>query len=375
MGEAEIDFIKGAFENNWIAPVGPHIDAFEKDIENYIGNDCHVAAVNSGTSALHLALILLGIGPGDEVLCQSMTFSASANPIVYQGAKAVFVDSEEQSWNISPLFLEQAIKDRIKKGKKPSAIIVVHLYGMPAAMAEIVTIAQNYEIPLIEDAAEALGSCYKKRMLGTFGDMGIYSFNGNKIITTSAGGALVSKNNVWIDRAKFLATQAKDNLPYYQHSTIGYNYRMSNICAGIGRGQITKIELRVMQRRNNFEFYKKHLSDIPEISFHKEPDADYHSNRWLSTILIEPGTVTKEHIIATLAKQNIEARCTWKPMHLQPVFKDCPYYGEDIAEHVFENGLCLPSGSNLTGEDRELIVRQLRTCFLNVSNAAFYTHY
>ena len=368
MGGAEMEFIKDAFENNWIAPIGPNVDSFEKDIENYIGNDCYVAALNSGTSALHLALILLGIGRGDEVLCQSMTFSASANPIVYQGAKPVFVDSEKQSWNISPSYLEEAIRDRIKKGKKPSAMIVVHLYGMPAAMDEIINIAQYYEIPVVEDAAEALGSSYKKRKVGTFGDMGIYSFNGNKIITTSAGGTLVSKNSEWIKRAKFLATQAKDNSPHYQHSVTGYNYKMSNICAGIGRGQMTKIDLRVSQRRNNFEFYKNQLSVIPEISFHEEPTTDYYSNRWLSTILIETGTITKEHIIAELGKQRVEARCMWKPMHLQPVFRDCPYYGGGIAECLFEQGLCLPSGSNLTERDREFIVTRLKRCFSSVSN-------
>ncbi len=366
MGENEFNFVKEAFDTNWIAPLGPNVDGFERDIASYLGNDVHVAALSSGTAALHLALILLGVQRGDEVLCQAMTFSASANPIAYQGAIPVFVDSEAQTWNMSPEFLEEAIQDRIQKGKKPKAIIVVHLYGMPADMDRIMAVADQYAIPVIEDAAEALGSTYKGRPLGTFGAMSILSFNGNKIITTSGGGALVSSNEEWIKQARFLATQARDAAPHYQHSQIGYNYRMSNICAGIGRGQMEVLPLRVQQRRRNFELYQQALSASEEIRLHEAPGEDYFSNRWLSAILIndtKENVVTRETVRLALESHNIEARPLWKPMHLQPVFADSPFYGDGTCEKLFENGLCLPSGSNLAEEDLKKVITIIKNCF------------
>lgn len=366
MGENELKYVQEAFATNWIAPLGPHVDGFEGDIARSLGQDVHVAALSSGTSALHLALILLDIGPGDEVICQSMTFSASANPIAYQKATPIFVDSEEDTWNMSPEIMELAIKDRIAKGKKPKAIIVVHLYGMPAKMEAILHIAKLYDIPIIEDAAEALGSKYKNKPLGTFGAMSILSFNGNKIITTSGGGALVSANEDWIKKARFLATQARDQAPHYQHSHIGYNYRMSNICAGIGRGQMEVLAQRVEQRRKNFDFYRKTFSHIPQITFQNEIDSNFFSNRWLSTILVDDGAKgdpSREDIRKALEKENIECRPLWKPMHLQPIFSDAPFYGDGTSEKLFEKGLCLPSGSNLTLEDLESVGKSLKNCF------------
>ena len=351
MGEKELEYVKEAFATNWIAPLGPHVNAFEKDLEAFLKNDTHVAALSSGTAAIHLALIILGVKAGDEVICQSMTFSASANPIVYQGATPVFVDSENETWNMSPQLLEIAIKDRIKKGKKPKAIIAVHLYGMPAHIAQIIEIANSFQIPVIEDAAEALGSSYKKQALGTFGEIGILSFNGNKIITTSGGGALVSSNEEHIKKARYLATQALDPAPHYQHSQIGYNYRMSNVSAGIGRGQMEVLNDRIQQRRKNFEFYKKAFSGIKEIKFLPEPDAHYFSNRWLSTILVESDFFTREDLRLALFAENIDSRPLWKPMHLQPVFAEAPFYGNGISETIFDKGLCLPSGSNLTEKE------------------------
>ncbi|HSB93150.1 MAG TPA: aminotransferase class I/II-fold pyridoxal phosphate-dependent enzyme [Flavitalea sp.] len=359
MGGKEIEYVQQAFDTNWIAPLGPHVDGFEKEISAKLGGNVHVAALSSGTAALHLALVILGVKAGDEVICQSMTFSASANPIVYQGATPVFVDSELQTWNIDPNFLELAIKDRVAQGKKPKAVIVVHLYGMPAQMDHITDICARYEIPLIEDAAEALGSTYKGRALGTFGDMSILSFNGNKIITTSGGGALVSHNPEYISKARFLATQARDAAPHYQHSEIGYNYRMSNICAGIGRGQLEVLDERVASRRSNFEFYKKELDGLNGIRFVDVPSADYFSNRWLTTALIE-GDVSREDLRKSLESENIEARPLWKPMHLQPVFENSPYYGEKVSEELFEKGLCLPSGSNLSAEELERVIVNIR---------------
>lgn len=366
MGENELKYVQEAFATNWIAPLGPHVDGFEKDIARFIGQDTHVAALSSGTSALHLALILLGVGLDDEVICQSMTFSASANPIAYQKALPVFIDSEEDTWNISPEILEIAIKDRIAKGKKPKAIIVVHLYGMPAKMEAILHISKLYDIPVIEDAAEALGSKYKEQPLGSFGAMSILSFNGNKIITTSGGGALLSTNEEWIKKARFLATQARDDAPHYQHSQIGYNYRMSNVCAGIGRGQMEVLSQRVEQRRKNFAYYQQAFSQIPQISFQTESDSNFFSNRWLSTILIEgnaEGTPTREDIRKALERENIECRPLWKPMHLQPVFSDAPFYGDGTSGKLFEKGLCLPSGSNLTSEDLERVAEHIKDCF------------
>lgn len=366
MGENEFKYVKEAFDTNWIAPLGPHVDGFEQDIANSLGGKVHVAALSSGTAALHLALVILGVQAGDEVICQSMTFSASANPIAYQGAIPVFVDSEADSWNMSPEFLEEAIRDRISKGKKPKAIIVVHLYGMPAAMDRIMEVANRYEIPVVEDSAEALGSAYKGQPLGTFGAMSILSFNGNKIITTSGGGALVSVNQEWIIKARFLATQARDAAPHYQHSHIGYNYRLSNICAGIGRGQMDVLPQRVQQRRDNFSFYKEAFAEIPEIHFMQEPNANYYSNRWLSTFLLENAgkeSADREDIRLTLEQGNIEARPLWKPMHLQPVFSAAPFYGDGTSERLFEKGLCLPSGSNLTKADLERVVKAVKDCF------------
>lgn len=362
MGGTEIKYIQHAFDTNWIAPLGPNVDGFEHDLEKYLGQEVSVAALSSGTAALHLALIILGVKAGDEVLCQSLTFSASANPIVYLGATPVFVDSEPATWNMSPAFLREAIEDRISKGKKPKAIIAVHLYGMPALIDEIVEISQHFQIPLIEDAAEALGSNFKNRPLGTFGDLSILSFNGNKIITTSGGGALVSQNEGWIKQARFLSTQARDPAPHYQHSQIGYNYRISNVLAGIGRGQMEVISQRVSQRRYNFEFYKKALSNINQISFLDEPGSDFFSNRWLTTILFE-SSEARLKTYDYLNKLNIESRPLWKPMHLQPVFEKYPMYGHNICTDLFERGLCLPSGSNLKDEDLKKVVEGICSSF------------
>lgn len=354
MGGTELQYIKEAFDENWIAPLGPNVNGFEKDLEDYLDDNVHVAALSSGTSAIHLGLILLGIQTGDEVICQSMTFSASANPIAYLGAKPVFIDSEKETWNMCPDFLEEAVTSGIRKGKKPKAIIVVHLYGMPAKMPEIMKIAEKYDIPVIEDAAEALGSSIHGKKCGTFGKINILSFNGNKIITTSGGGALVSHDEELVIKSRFLATQARDSAPHYQHSEIGYNYRMSNICAGIGRGQMEVLMERVNQRRKNFDFYKEHLNKIPGILFLEEPDG-FFSNRWLSAIIIDPklspNNKTREDLRIYLETLNIESRPLWKPMHLQPVFLDSDYFGDTVAENLFTDGLCLPSGSNLTEEN------------------------
>jgi dTDP-4-amino-4,6-dideoxygalactose transaminase len=365
MGGSEREFVKEAFDTNWVAPLGPNVNGFEKDIAAFLDEDIYVSALSSGTAAIHLALIILGIKAGDEVICQSMTFSASANPISYVGATPVFIDSEADTWNMDPSVLGEALAIRLKKGKRPKAIIAVHLYGMPAKMDEIITIAKKYDIPIIEDAAEALGSSILGKKCGTFGDLSILSFNGNKIITTSGGGALISKRQADTIKATFLATQARDPAAHYQHSQIGYNYRMSNICAGIGRGQMEVLPERIEQRRNNFNFYKKELKDIRGISFLSEPSG-FFSNRWLSTILVDPkktGSITREHIRLELEKDNIESRPLWKPMHLQPIFKDCPYYGGEISETLFNNGLCLPSGSNLKQEELFNVSEKIQKLF------------
>jgi len=362
MGGNERNFVNETFDSNWVAPLGPNVDGFEKDLEQYLGQDVHVSVLSAGTAALHLALIVLGVEMDDEVICQSITFSASANPIRYQHATPVFVDSESETWNMDPNALEDAIKQRKAKGKMPKAIIPVHLYGMPAKMEDIIAIAKKYEVPIVEDAAEALGSSINGVMCGTFGELSILSFNGNKIITTSGGGALVAKNKHYTDKATFLATQARDPAPHYQHSQIGYNYRMSNICAAIGRGQMEVLPQRIEQRRKNFDFYKKAFKDFPGISFVNEPEG-YFSNRWLTTILVDSkknGGVTREDIRLALLEENIASRPLWKPMHLQPVFKDFPYYGGNISEDLFENGLCLPSGSNLEEKDLERVVDKMR---------------
>ncbi len=365
MGESEQKYVKEAFDTNWVAPLGPNVNGFETDLASYLENHVHIAALSSGTAAIHLALILLGVQTGDEVICQSMTFSASANPIRYLGAIPVFIDSEKETWNMDPEFLEEAIKDRLSKGKKPKAIIPVHLYGMPAKMDQIIAIASKYEIPIVEDAAEALGSSLHGVKCGTFGEMGILSFNGNKIITTSGGGALVSKNENYIKEATFLATQARDPAPHYQHSQIGYNYRLSNISAGIGRGQMEVLNERITQRRNNFSFYEKELKDIPGIYFQSETDG-FYSNRWLTTILIDPlfsGGITREDLRIALEKENIESRPLWKPMHLQPVFESYPFYGDSTSQRLFENGLCLPSGSNLTQDELRKVLHSVGGLF------------
>lgn len=365
MGPNEFEFVCEAFETNWIAPLGPHVNGFEADLCAFTGA-AHAAALSSGTAALHLGLVELGVGWGDEVICQSFTFSASANPIVYQGATPIFVDSESETWNMSPSFLRKAIQDRLAKGKKVKAIIPVHLYGVPAKMDEIMSIAAEFDIPVLEDAAEALGSTYKGKACGTFGKIGVLSFNGNKIITTSGGGAMISNDQSIIEKARFLATQARDNAPHYQHSHIGYNYRMSNVCAGIGRGQMQVLNERVMQRRANFDFYLKALASLPGVSFLDDPEGCF-TNRWLTCILVDPeksGGVSREIIRLALEVQNIESRPLWKPMHLQPIFKDAPFYGDGTSEKLFEQGLCLPSGSNLNQSDLERVVSLIRKLFL-----------
>jgi len=359
MGGNELKYVNEAFETNWVAPLGPNVTGFEQELAAYLKVK-HCAALVSGTAALHMALINLGVTHGDEVVCQSFTFSASANPIVYQGATPVFVDSETETWNMDPNLLEVAIKDRMAKGKKPKAIVVVHLYGMPAKIDEILSIAQRYEIPVVEDAAEAIGSTYKGKNCGTFGVMGVLSFNGNKIITTSGGGALVSENEGYIKNTRFLSTQARDVAPHYQHSKIGYNYRMSNIVAGIGRGQLEVLNLRVQQRRANNQFYRSLLGSLEGITFLTESNETF-SNYWLTAILIDPKIgISREDVRLGLEADNIESRPLWKPMHLQPVFSGAPAYTNGFSEYAFENGLCLPSGSNLTDEDRSRIVNQLK---------------
>ena len=363
MGGNEKQYVDDAFSSNWIAPLGPNVTGFENDIVSYLSNEVHVGALSSGTAALHLGLILLDVKAGDEVLCQSMTFSASANPIVYLGAKPIFIDSEKDTWNICPDALETAIKDRIAKGKKPKAIIAVHLYGMPYKVTEIRAIADKYEIPILEDSAEALGSSYKGQKCGTFGDISVLSFNGNKIITTSGGGAIVSKDKKNIEKAIFLSTQARDNAPHYQHSEIGYNYRMSNICAGIGRGQMEVLDKHVSLRREMHSFYKSVFKEIEEASLFSEFNENYFSNFWLSTIIFNDTKKNPEELRLLFEKENIETRPLWKPMHLQPIFKDAPYYGGNISETLFKNGLCLPSGSNLLVHDKERIKECLNNYF------------
>jgi dTDP-4-amino-4,6-dideoxygalactose transaminase len=361
MSGAEQTYVKEAFDTNWVAPLGPNVNGFENDLHSYLNEDRYVAALASGTAALHLSLILLDVTHGDEVICQSKTFSASANPIVYQGATPVFVDSEKDTWNMCPEQLEIAIKDRIAKGKKPKAIIPVHLYGMPYKVDEIHKIAETYDIPIVEDSAESLGSHYKGQNCGSFGNLSILSFNGNKIITTSGGGAIVTRTKSHKDKAVFLATQARDNAPHYQHSHIGYNYRMSNIVAGIGRGQMTILDDHVAKRRSNHEFYYNALKNNEKITFLKEPK-DYFSNRWLTTILLD-SKATREGLRLTLEDENIESRPLWKPMHQQPIFKDSPRYLNGVSDDLFERGLCLPSGSNLTKEQLDRVISAINTYF------------
>ncbi|GAA4282073.1 DegT/DnrJ/EryC1/StrS family aminotransferase [Gaetbulibacter aestuarii] len=358
MGGLEQQYVDEAFKTNWIAPLGPNVDGFEKDIQDYLGGNKYVAALSSGTASIHLALQLLDVSQGDEVLCQSFTFSASANPIIYQGATPVFIDSERETWNMSPDLLEIAIQDRIEKYKKPKAIIAVHLYGMPYKADEINAVAKKYDIPVIEDSAEALGSTYYGKACSTLSDLGILSFNGNKIITTSGGGALISGSKSLKDRAVFLSTQARDNAPHYEHSSIGFNYRLSNVLAGIGRGQMRVLDERVAARRRNFEFYKKHLDRYNAISFLEEPQGVF-CNRWITCINTESFEM-REHIRLTLSEDDIETRPLWKPMHMQPVFKDHLHFTNGVSEQLFNTGLCLPSGSNLTDSDLERILENIK---------------
>jgi dTDP-4-amino-4,6-dideoxygalactose transaminase len=361
MSGNEQSYVKEAFDTNWVAPLGPNVNGFEDDLQSYLNEDRYVAALASGTSALHLGLILLGVSHSDEVICQSKTFSASANPIVYQGATPVFIDSERDTWNMCPILLETAIKDRIAQGKKLKAIISVHLYGMPYKVEEVHQIANKYNIPIVEDSAESLGSQYNGQNCGTFGDYSILSFNGNKIITTSGGGALVTRTLEQKQKAVFLATQARDDAPHYLHSHIGYNYRMSNIIAGIGRGQMTILDRHVAKRRSNHQFYVNTFKEINKITFLHEPEG-YFSNRWLSCILLDSKS-TREGLRLALEKENIESRPLWKPMHQQPIFKDAPSYLNGVSDDLFERGLCLPSGSNLTDIELDRVISAINTYF------------
>ena len=365
-GGMEQDFIKEAFVSNWISSGGSNVASFEQNLEKYLENNFFVGALSSGTAAIHLGLILLGVKADDEVICQSMTFSASANPILYLGATPVFIDSELDTWNLCSKVLEEAIVDRMAKGKKPKAIIAVHLYGVPYKIDEIRAIADKYQIPILEDSAEALGSNFKGRKCGTFGDIGVLSFNGNKIITTSGGGAIIAKTKELKNKAVFFATQSRDKAAHYQHSEIGYNYRMSNICAGIGRGQMEVLDEHVQLRREMHDFYVKLFKSIDAVTVFTVPNDDYFSNYWLSAILIHPGIdkgIHREALRLAFEKANIESRPLWKPMHLQPIFEKYPYYGNKIAERLFEDGLCLPSGSNLTDEERNRIMEVVNRFF------------
>ncbi len=365
MGGSEMRYIQEAFDSNWIAPVGANLDIFEADIENYLGKH-YVTLLTSGTAALHLGLVLLGVQAGDEVICQTMTFSASVNPILYLGATPVFVDSELQTWNLCPQALEEAIRDRIAKGKTPKAIIAVHLYGVPYQVEAVRAVANRYGIPILEDSAEALGSRYKGQPCGTFGDVGVFSFNGSKIITTSGGGAIVTPTKELKIRALFLATQAKEEAPHYQHSEVGYNYRMSNICAGIGRGQMEVLDQHIALRRGNHDFYVDLFAPITGVYVYTVPHNDYFSNYWLSTILIDPiatNGITTETLRLAFEAEQIETRPLWKPMHLQPVFGTYPYYGGTIAESLFRIGLCLPSGSNMSKEEQSRIASVVHKLF------------
>jgi len=356
MGGNEMNYVNEAYDTNWIAPLGPNVNGLEDDLQVYSGLE-YCAALSSGTAAIHLALIILGVNKGDSVLCSTFTFCGSINPIMYQGAMPILVDSESDTYNMCPIELETAIKVSIEQNQKPKACVLVHLYGMPAKMDELIAVCSKYEIPIIEDAAEALGASYKGQKAGSLGDISIYSFNGNKIITTSGGGALLSNNEESVVKARFLATQARDPAPHYQHSEIGYNYRMSNICAGIGRGQMEVLDERVAQRRAINKWYREILWPYDFIKFQSEPSKDYFSNYWLTAITVDenPSNITRETIRLGLLEDNIESRPLWKPMHLQPVFKDSPAYTNGVSEDLFNRGLCLPSGSNLTVDEKERI--------------------
>ena len=365
MSGKEQDFIKEAFDTNWVVPLGPNVNAFEEELKHFVGQNKEVVALSAGTAAIHLALIQLGVQAGDEVICQSFTFCASANPVNYQGATPVFVDSEEDTWNMSPTLLEEAVRDRITKtGKKPKAIIPVHLYGMPAKIDEICAIAARYDIPVLEDAAEALGSEFMGRKCGTFGQFGVLSFNGNKMITTSVGGALVVSNEEAKKKTMFYATQAREPFPYYQHEKIGYNYRMSNICAGIGRGQMTVLNEHIAHHRRIHELYKQAFADVDGIELKSNPDERFNANYWLSTILIDKNVTgfDYEELRIALDAKGIETRPLWKPMHLQPIFANNPRYVDGTAERLFNKGLCIPAGPCVTDEDVAYIVREIKKC-------------
>lgn len=365
MSGKEQDFIKEAFDTNWVVPLGPNVNAFEEELKHFVGQNKEVVALSAGTAAIHLALIQLGVQAGDEVICQSFTFCASANPVNYQGATPVFVDSEEDTWNMSPTLLEEAVRDRITKtGKKPKAIIPVHLYGMPAKIDEICAIAARYDIPVLEDAAEALGSEFMGRKCGTFGQFGVLSFNGNKMITTSGGGALIVPNEKAKKKTMFYATQAREPFPYYQHEKIGYNYRMSNICAGIGRGQMTVLNEHIAHHHHIHELYKQAFADVDGIELKSNPDERFNANYWLSTILIDKNVTgfDYEELRIALDAKGIETRPLWKPMHLQPIFANNPRYVDGTAERLFSKGLCIPTGPCVTDEDVAYIVREIKKC-------------
>lgn len=364
MGGNEQKYIQEAFDTNWVVPLGPNVNAFEEDLARYIGNNKHVTALSAGTAAVHLALVQLGVTVGDEVICQSFTFAASCNPILYQGATPILVDSEEDTWNLSPDFLEEAILDRKKEtGKYPKAIIAVHLYGMPAKLDEIMAIAQKYDIPVVEDAAEALGSTYKGKKCGAFGEFGILSFNGNKIITTSGGGALICSTEEEKKEAMFYATQARENKEYYYHEKVGYNYRLSNICAGIGRGQMEVLPDRVIRRREIHSLYRELLKGVKGITLKEAPNSDFYSNYWLSCVSVDSNITgkTASDIMHDLADENIESRLLWRPMHMQPLYASVPFYGDHTSDRIFESGLCLPSGSILTNEDIHRVVEVIKS--------------
>ncbi|WP_139924387.1 DegT/DnrJ/EryC1/StrS aminotransferase family protein [Hymenobacter sp. DG01] len=364
LGRHELNYLHKAIEDNWVAPAGPNLDGFERDICEFTGAR-HCVALTSGTAAIHLGLRLLGVGPGDEVLCPSFTFVATANPIVYLGATPIFIDSEDETWNLCPERLREALAERQHQGRRPKALILVHLYGMPAKLREIRDVAAEFGVPILEDAAEALGARYKGQPLGTFGDVGVFSFNGNKILTTSGGGALVTNDPEWARKARFWATQAKDDAPYYQHSELGYNYRLSNLLAGIGRGQMELLEDRVKKRREIFAWYQKHLAGVPGLSFGPTEPTGVRSNRWLTTILLNPTetTVTPEQLRQHLETHNIESRPLWKPLHLQPLFAATPCFGGKVCEHLFTQGLCLPSGSAMTETDLRRVAEAIRELF------------
>ena len=358
----EQDYVQEALDTNWVAPLGPNVNGFEADLQDY-NNIPHAAALSSGTAAIHLALVISGVKSGDEVICSTFTFSASANAIVYQNASPIFVDSEKDTWNMCPTLCEEAIIDRINKGKKPKAILLVHLYGMPSKIHDFIALSEKYDIPLIEDSAEAIGASVNGQKMGTFGEFGVYSFNGNKIITTSGGGALVSKDKQKIDKARFLATQARDDAPHYQHSHIGYNYRMSNIVAGIGRGQMQVLDKHIKLRRKMNAWYQELFKVYPFIEVFKEPNDDFFSNHWLTCILVHPNDkgISREIIRLAMEKENIECRPLWKPMHQQPIFSDNLAYLNGTSDKLFDIGLCLPSGSNLTDFERVRIETALKS--------------